>query len=303
MEKENGVLTGFSWKSGPERDTTGILMWSDVFTHDDGDNKIAIIILDTQGVFDSQTTVTECSYIFALSNLVSSVQIFNISQNIHETDLQALQLFTEYGRLVLEETNSKPFQKLQFLIRDWSWDYMNPLGAVGGKQVLDKFMRITSDQHECLKSIRQHIISSFSEIECFLLPHPGLKVASNPQFKGQLDFIEENFKDNLKILVPLILSPENLKIKEINGNIIRTKDLITYFKTYAQLLDDDSQPKPSSIVDATAEANHMLAISEAKDLYISEMNLIKNECYKEDAFKEEHLKIKNKALNLVSFLT
>lgn len=31
---ENEPLTGFSWRGGSERDTTGILMWSDIFLHE-----------------------------------------------------------------------------------------------------------------------------------------------------------------------------------------------------------------------------------------------------------------------------
>ena len=43
--------------------------------------------------------------------MTSSVQVYNISQNIQEDDLQHLQLFTDYGRLALQEHSAhKPFQ-------------------------------------------------------------------------------------------------------------------------------------------------------------------------------------------------
>lgn len=90
---ENEPLSGFSWRGGSERDTTGILMWSEVFLHDYEDGrKVAIILLDTQGAFDSQSTVRDCATVFALSTMLSSVQIFNLSQNIQEDDLQHLQV-------------------------------------------------------------------------------------------------------------------------------------------------------------------------------------------------------------------
>lgn len=109
---ENEPLTGFSWRGGSERDTTGILMWSDIFLHDKPNGeKLAIILLDTQGTFDSQSTVRDCATVFALSTMLSSVQIYNLSQNIQEDDLQHLQLFTEYGRLALADSGKKPFQR------------------------------------------------------------------------------------------------------------------------------------------------------------------------------------------------
>ena len=86
--------------------------------------------MDTQGSFDSGSTVRENATIFALATMTSSVQVYNLSQvsssmgavavlskygfpflqfdpdetqevasdfqNIQEDDLQHLQLFTEY---------------------------------------------------------------------------------------------------------------------------------------------------------------------------------------------------------------
>ena len=104
---EDRPLTGFSWRGGCERDTTGILAWSELLTVDTpSGEKIAVLLLGTQGAFDSQSTVRDCATIFALSTMTSSVQVYNLSQNIQEDDLQHLQLFTEYGRLALEDSGS-----------------------------------------------------------------------------------------------------------------------------------------------------------------------------------------------------
>ena len=103
-----------------ERDTTGILMWSKVFLiKTPGGKEVAVALVDTQGSFDKNSTVRDCATIFALSLMTSSVLVYNLFNNIQEDDLQHLHYFTEYGRLALEDSGQVPFQKLQFLVRDW----------------------------------------------------------------------------------------------------------------------------------------------------------------------------------------
>ena len=84
-----------------------------------------------QGTFDYRTTVRENMTVFALSTMTSSVLVYNVQHGIREDHLQVsanlssnfsspflqhLQLFTEYGRMALQKTKTKPFQKLQFLV-------------------------------------------------------------------------------------------------------------------------------------------------------------------------------------------
>ncbi|KAM7325043.1 hypothetical protein ACRRTK_015296 [Alexandromys fortis] len=126
-------------------------------------NKVAVLLMDTQGAFDSQSTIKDCATVFALSTMTSSVQV---KQN----------------------------------------------------------------QHEELQNVRKHIHNCFSNLGCFLLPHPGLKVATNPSFDGRLKDIDEDFKRELRSLVPLLLAPENLVEKEISGSKVTCRDLVEYFK-------------------------------------------------------------------------
>lgn len=50
--------------------------------------------MDTQGAFDNQSTVKDCATIFALSTMITSVQVYNLSQMIQENDLQHLQVIS-----------------------------------------------------------------------------------------------------------------------------------------------------------------------------------------------------------------
>uniref|UniRef100_A0A671YX56 Atlastin GTPase 2 n=1 Tax=Sparus aurata TaxID=8175 RepID=A0A671YX56_SPAAU len=244
MGGDDEPLTGFTWRGGCERETTGIQIWSDVFVVDKPDgSKVAVLLVDTQGAFDSQSTIKDCATVFALSTMTSSVQVYNLSQNIQEDDLQHLQLFTEYGRLAMEEIYLKPFQ-------------------------------VKQNQHEELQNVRKHIHSCFSNIGCFLLPHPGLKVATNPYFDGRLKDIDDDFKRELAKLVPLLLSPDRLVEKEIGGNKVTCRDLLEYFKAYIKIYQGEELPHPKSMLQATAEANNLTAVAGAKDLYSKNMELV-----------------------------
>ncbi|XP_057714788.1 atlastin-1 isoform X2 [Corythoichthys intestinalis] len=265
-------LTGFSWRGGSERETTGIQIWSEVFLVDRPDGtKVAVLLMDTQGTFDSQSTLRDSATVFALSTMISSMQVYNISQNVQEDDLQHLQLFTEYGRLAMEETFLKPFQSMIFLIRDWSFPYEFPYGQEGGMKFLEKRLKISENQHEELQNVRKHIHSCFTNISCFLMPHPGLKVATNPLFDGRIKEIDNEFISNLKILVPWLLSPRNIDVKEINGSKITCRGLLEYFKAYIKIYQGEELPHPKSMLQATAEANNLAAVAAAKDLYNKKM--------------------------------
>ncbi|XP_064790129.1 atlastin-2-like isoform X1 [Oncorhynchus masou masou] len=272
---DDDPLTGFSWRGGCERETTGIQVWSQVFVVNKPDgSKVAVLLVDTQGAFDSQSTIKDCATVFALSTMTSSVQVYNLSQNIQEDDLQHLQLFTEYGRLALEEIYLKPFQTLMFLIRDWSYPYEHNYGLEGGNRFLEKRLQVKQNQHEELQTVRKHIHSCFSNIGCFLLPHPGLKVATNPMFDGRLKDIDGDFKEALGNLVPLLLAPENLVEKEIGGVKVTCRDLVEYFKAYIKIYQGEELPHPKSMLQATAEANNLTAVAGAKDMYSKSMEMV-----------------------------
>uniref|UniRef100_A0AC35F8C0 GB1/RHD3-type G domain-containing protein n=1 Tax=Panagrolaimus sp. PS1159 TaxID=55785 RepID=A0AC35F8C0_9BILA len=265
-------LEGFSWRGGADRDTNGMLIWSRPFLIKDRNNEdVVVLLMDTQGAFDTLSTVKDCATIFALSTMLSSVQIYNISQNIQEDDLQHLQLFTEYGKLALEESRGKPFQQLLFLVRDWSYPYDADYGFLGGERILSKRLEVHEKMHPELRQLREQIRTSFDKISCFLMPHPGLKVAQNPIFRGELEDIEEDFKTNLKTLIPRLLDPNNVTIKSINNQHVTCRELLEYFKIYITIFHGEDMPEPKSMLQATSEANNLAAVSSAKALYVRQM--------------------------------
>ncbi|XP_076464209.1 atlastin-2-like [Babylonia areolata] len=274
LGESNVPLDGFTWRGGSERETTGILLWSEPFFCTlPNSEEVVILLMDTQGAFDSESTVRDCATIFALSTMLSSIQVYNLSQNIQEDDLQHLQLFTEYGRLALEDNDniSKPFQVLQFLVRDWSFPYEADYGMKGGRTLLNRRLQVTDKQPEELQQVRRHISSCFQRISCFLLPHPGLSVATNQCFDGRLRDIEDEFLKQLQVFVPMVLAPDNIVLKEINGTKITTQELVEYFKVYMKIYQGEELPEPKTMLQATAEANNLAAVASAKSQYSKDM--------------------------------
>lgn len=268
---ENTPLEGFSWRGGSDRDTQGILLWDEVFLMKTPDGReVAVLLMDTQGAFDSESTLNECVLIFGLSMLMSSVQIYNISQNIQENDLEHLRLFIEYGRLAMKGTQKKPFQKLLFLVRDWQFKDQHPYGATGGKTLLEKWL-CTDHKKTELKECRQHIRSCFSEIDCFLMPYPGEKAATEQKFNGQLSEIADKFKDNLIKLVPSVLAPANLLVKKVMDKTITCSQLLEYLQTCAQTFKN-KVPRVESLLKATANFQNKEAADECLRIFKETMS-------------------------------
>ena len=83
--------------------TTGIWMWSEPFIHySEEAEEVAILLMDTQGMFDNETTMNLTAQIFSISTLVSSFQIYNVQNSIGEDKMMHLALFSGYGRIALE---------------------------------------------------------------------------------------------------------------------------------------------------------------------------------------------------------
>ena len=74
--------------------------------------KIAILLMDTQGLFDNQSCNKINQTIFYLSTLMSSIQIFNIKEKLDKNKLHFINLFCEIAKGALESKAEKPFQVL-----------------------------------------------------------------------------------------------------------------------------------------------------------------------------------------------
>jgi len=275
----------FHWRGGAERNTTGIWMWSQPHFVKKGDENMAVLIVDSQGMFDNETTMSLTASIFGLSTLLSSYQIYNVDKRIQEDNLQQLALFSEYARLAVEGTGSiptaeaegrpKPFQTMEFLVRDWQHfedeeDYDRMEEEMN--EYIDKV--ISEREAKDLQETREQIAACFEKTTCFGLSHPGMAVIKK-NFKGEVAKMDETFLNLLDRYCRRVFSVDNLTPKVIQGREVTAAELGSFIKAYAEMFASGASfPEASTMLEATATANNSNAIHLAVSKYKDYMNRI-----------------------------
>ncbi|VDD85225.1 unnamed protein product [Enterobius vermicularis] len=112
---------GFRCRGGARRETSGIALWSKPFLFkNEEDEELAVLLMDTEGFFDADSTLEDCAKIFSLSSLLSSLQIYNLKEKLQLDFLKHVEIFGKYGSYATKKEKAKPFQNLLYLVRDWS---------------------------------------------------------------------------------------------------------------------------------------------------------------------------------------
>jgi atlastin len=360
-------------------------MWSDPFFRSSkatNGEKIAVLLMDTQGMFDNETTMTLTAQIFGLSTLVSSFQIYNVDKRIQEDNLQHLALFSEYGRMALlpenemeeaksslgekltsgaataaasattgeetpttvddkdadlsgadtptasrqsshamlsraasrramrlQEKQSKPFQRLMFLVRDWQ-NFDKEYNAGDSHYA---FMELHEEMQNYLaevlrsrsladlKSTREQIARCFDKLDCFLLPHPGFAVVKK-NFDGSIEKIDPTFRALVNKFVRFVFD-EELEAKLINQHPMTAPELCTYFEVYVKMFrnSDSAFPKAMTMLDATAEANNRNAFDLAMQQYKQALEEVAGKdkpFIKETELRQLHKRVYQEALDI-----
>jgi len=88
-DKLESQLEGFEFARQREPVTDGIDVWGTVFELEHAHHgNIAVVILDTQGIFSLGSDFSESVAIFAVSLFLSSIQIYNIRGNLTRNRLK-----------------------------------------------------------------------------------------------------------------------------------------------------------------------------------------------------------------------
>jgi len=281
---------GFVWRGGEDRMTTGMWIYGQPYvrTLPGSTEKAVVLLMDTQGMFDMKTGKALTNAIFGLSTLISSYQIFNQKTQIQENVLDELDMFTSLAIAALkglEETTTNPtgneenktqevvhpFQTLELLIRDYPHfedheDVKNCLTE------MDPYLEgiLSSKDREHDDGMRERIKKTFSKITCFLLSHPGVKMAAK-KWDGELSKIEEHYISLLDHYVRRVFE-KNIIAKQIQGRMINGPRFEHYIKAYIKVFKDGKVPEAKSLVQAIGDATNLSAKEEALTLYTIEMD-------------------------------
>ncbi|XP_076805691.1 atlastin-2-like isoform X2 [Clavelina lepadiformis] len=256
----------FRWTTGFDRETLGIYMWSKPYVVSKSDkSKVAILLMDTQGAFDKQGK-TRSSDIIAFSTLLSSIQIYNIQNQVNENDLEPLSVFTGCAAELVKSNVSNagksqpPFQTIMFVIRDWQVSSKLKAGLKGGSDYIKKevFHVKKSDKVDVI-SVRHNIKQAFEKIRCCLFPSPGTiicgHVCDSPEMNATMKDISPSFKTTLAEFAYALFKPEDSAIKMVNGQKLTGRKLFNFLSQYHRLFCVGNFSKPVTILEANAVAD------------------------------------------------
>eukprot|EP01041_Mallomonas_annulata_P010603 gene10603-22138_t len=224
IELPSSDSASFKWRGGVERQTTGVWMWSEPFIRKmpNQDKDIAVLLMDTQGMFDNETTMTLTAQIFGLSTLVSSYQIYNVDKRIQEDNLQHLALFSEYGRMALDdkveqmqepESVSASAEKLDFLVRDWQ-NFIEDTELTGNdeEEVEAKYKNIQQEMESYLDKVL-----GTREASDLQSTREQIRMAvTKLNYKGEIDKIDTSFRALVNRYVRRVFD-ESIEPKTVNN--------------------------------------------------------------------------------------
>ena len=270
-------LDAFKWKGGCIKETYGILVCNKVFRLKVSEEKeVAVVLMDCEGTFDSVSTKKESLTFFSLCTLLSSMQIYNLKNQIERDDLQHLNMFNTYSKLNKKAFEGKPFQNITFLIRDWSCSEQYYYGADGGNKYLEEqWLTEKTKKNTDLNKLRETLKSCYEKMSCYLLPHPGEKLSSTLNFSGNVNAINANFRYELKLFIDSMLNEENIQIKKVNGAELKCHEFVQLFGDYVKAYNKTNISYASTPAEALSEFYYR---NNVENFLLVYKNFIRSKC-------------------------
>lgn len=217
-----------------QRKTAGIMMWSDIFTYDyENGKQIAIILLDTRSYGKLNDTDgsngKNSSSTSVLSALISSIHCYTAPESIQKRESECLKTLLDYGKVFRASSEeNKPLQKLVFLLQNPG----NYEECSNDKEILRKALEQSYDK---TMNIEQELQSCFSDIS-YYRALPSIETSLN-----------EELISNLEDLIPSLLSPNNIVVKELNGSKIEVEAFLQLIRSYMSAFGENGTVDAQSI--------------------------------------------------------
>ena len=249
-------ISGFSWRGGMDKCTEGIWVWSAPFVcRTQSGEEVALLLMDTQGAFDSQLSKSESSTIFGLTCALSSFLIYNVSKQIQEDTVDNLHFFLECAQAALRRLSApegKGFQHLRFLVRDWAnfeedWT----------REQCEVQMRSHLTQHLTKGKAAETINAMFSDVQAYLLTHPGL-ATTKPSWTGSPDDIDPKFTELVTGFFEELVTPKNLDPKSLMGKQVTAGGFPMLVKTFVDAFKG-LVPEAENLAVAVAKSSHLIS--------------------------------------------
>ncbi|CAJ0930344.1 unnamed protein product, partial [Mesorhabditis belari] len=245
-----GGPNGVAFKRGIQRHTVGIQIWDKVFYRTNSRGiEIAVLLIDTQGTFDTESHMKNSAIIFMITLMISSNLVFNKMKLLNAHDLADLNVFIEMSR-----NGGEPMgQSLLFLMRDWQGD-----GDGGMWPEYLKEIRSSSAKAADLKGMLEGIFGAFHKVECWTVfpPNAAVRKADGSIKAGDCD---AEFLRNLCSCANHIL--RNLEPKKVLGTALDGATLETYILEVVKHVRENSAICMNNALEATSR----LCFQEAKN--------------------------------------
>jgi atlastin len=239
-------------------------------------NEKAIILMDTQGIFDQELNQAMTVALISLSTIVSSYQIYNLDKRIQEDHLCNMAYFSAYSSLLSNKNNTKIGQTLCLLVRDWQ-NYENNFDLdkcdMEANKYRDDFLYDDTNTDKVRLNTRKKIFNTYDEIVVKLCPHPGYLVTEG-KFSGKLSEIRDDFKIHVEHIISNILM--SVKAKRISETqTLLCSELPEYMKEYVMLYENvkSSLPHAMTILETTEKICHENAKTKTIQYYKDNMML------------------------------
>jgi len=284
LEGAGGSAGGFRSKGGMDGVTEGIWVWSEPFVRvvqrGPVAESVAVILMDTQGAWDGSMTKEQSATVFGLTAVLSSKLIYNVNMQVQEDKIENLAFFASFARSALsrsagteqaemgctlsQEDLDRPFQSLDFLVRDWR--HFRPEWSFDQcRQQMQQHIRSFIDPARVRENSTAEVLNGmFQSIDCFCLPHPGFAI-ERETWSGDIAAIDQDFLCFADAYVRQVFSSAP-DAKVILGQELSTLTFPLILQKFVAAFQDMA-PQAMSFIQAMACSTELIAKDHAMTAY------------------------------------